>query len=293
MLSLQKKTGVGVLDNISVPPTLLNKTDDIGALDNISDPPTSSNKNDATPDGNNCLESDCFESSDLFSAQTTSSPKLLHGKKYLETLHEEKEVVEDNNYTSKVVDEEGDDDDDEDNFFSSQSFLEVVSGIADDLDEPQKPAANSPTSTTNKQCSMPPPHKSIIMELAAMSEEEAAEAIKNYQILWKRWTDMRLRERRQKNLSNAMKKCNFTGNLSPVLQLMSVSDVQLHRLNARDTFPDKETVCLRIAEEANLHGICIFTIRSDQRVMEVIGDSIYVKVNNTDGRGWVVTAAIV
>ncbi len=102
---------------------------------------------------------------------------------------------------------------------------------------------------------------------------------------------MQLRERRQKNLSNAMKKRDFTGNLSPVLRLMS--DVQLHRLNARDTFPDKETVRLRIAEEANLRGICIFTICSDQQVMEVIGDSFYVKVNNTDGRGWVVTAAIV
>jgi hypothetical protein len=39
-----------------------------------------------------------------------------------------------------------------------------------------------------------------------MLKEEATEAIKNYQIIWKRWTDMQLQERRQKNLSNAFNK---------------------------------------------------------------------------------------
>jgi hypothetical protein len=125
--------------------------------------------------------------------------------------------VEDDNSTSKAVHsdkspskyEEADDDDDKVDFFTSESFLEVVSGIADDLDEPQKQAAKPPTSTTNRgdeQCSVPPPHKPTIMELAAMSEEEAAEAMKNYQILRKRWTDMWLQERRQKNFSNAYNK---------------------------------------------------------------------------------------
>jgi hypothetical protein len=93
------------------------------------------------PDGNNCLERDCSESSDLFAEQSTPSPKLLHGKTN----------VEDDNSTSKAVDcdkspskyEEGDDDDNEDNFFTSESFLEVVSGIANDLDKPQKPPAKS------------------------------------------------------------------------------------------------------------------------------------------------------
>ena len=171
-----RRNKTGATDNISDPPTLLaasSRRKKTGATDN-----TSSNKNDATPDGNNCLESDGLESSDLVSAQSTPSPKLLCRKKYLETLHKEKENVEDDDSTSKAVHsnkspskyEEADDDDNEDNFFTSESFLEVVSGIADDL-EPQKPPANPPTSTTNEQCSMPPPHKPTIMELAAMSKE--------------------------------------------------------------------------------------------------------------------------
>ena len=165
----------------------------------------------------------------------------------------------------------------------------MVSGIADGLEEPEKKREQLRSTRNEDEFSEHPPHKPTLLELSEMTEEEAAKALRNYQIVRKRWTDKRLRERRSK-LSGSTSQ-EFTGDHSPTLRLMS--DVHLNRLKERDTFADKETVRLQIAEEANLRGICIFTIRSDKQVLEVVGDRFYVKVKNTDNVGWVVTTAIV
>ena len=90
-----------------------------------------------------------------------------------------------------VVDDDGD-------FFSSESFLEVVSGIADGLEEHEKKCEQLRSTKNEDECSEPPPHKPALLELAEMTEEEAAKALRNYQILCKRWTDKRLCERRSK-----------------------------------------------------------------------------------------------
>jgi hypothetical protein len=72
-----------------------------------------------------------------------------------------------------------------------------------------------------------------------------------------------------------------------------MSEVEVRRLHPRDSFGSKEILRMRIAEEANLRGVWISTIRSDHRVLEVVGDQFYVKANNTERNGWVVNTAIV
>ena len=70
-------------------------------------------------------------------------------------------------------------------------------------------------------------------------------------------------------------------------------EAEARRLNPRDSFENKEVLRMRIAEEANLRGVWITTIRSDSRVLLVVGDKFYVKANNSERNGWVVTTAIV
>ena len=122
-----------------------------------------------------------------------------------------------------------------------------------------------------------------------MTEDEAAAAIAQYRVLRKKWTDAKLRQRRYNTSLGSL--VDYTGDMTPSLRLMS--EVEVRRLNARDSFENKEVLRMRIAEEANLRGVWITTLRSDTRVLLVVGDNFYVKANNTERNGWVVTTAIV
>jgi hypothetical protein len=63
-----------------------------------------------------------------------------------------------------------------------------------------------------------------------------------------------------------------------------------HRMG--DSFQAKDTLRMRIAEEANLRNKEITIVRSDAMQLVVVGVDFYVKANNTERRGWVVTTAI-
>ena len=135
----------------------------------------------------------------------------------------------------------------------------------------------------------PPPVKP---DCSAMTEEDAFDALKSWKKRRKAWTDRRARKRRQKKIGFGVGDLlTYSGDASPGLRMMTV--VQQRRLAAGDTFQFKTTLAMRIAEEANLRGIQISTVRSDQSQMLVVGVDFYVKASNSERRGWVVTTAVV
>ncbi len=72
----------------------------------------------------------------------------------------------------------------------------------------------------------------------------------------------------------------YTGCLHPTIQTMS--DVEARRLRVGDTFPDIDILKLRIAEEANLRGVCFQTTRSEIRQLCCYGHRFVVEANNTE-----------
>jgi len=78
----------------------------------------------------------------------------------------------------------------------------------------------------------------------------------------KKYTDG-LRMKRLKENNEEYKPESFSGHLALVLQPMT--DVQKGRLEVNHTFPDKEILSMRVAEEANLRGDNLFCGRSDLR----------------------------
>ncbi len=71
---------------------------------------------------------------------------------------------------------------------------------------------------------------------------------------------------------------DHTGNQFPHIRLMS--GVKNCPLMAGHTFAKKETMMLRIGEEANLCNIRVKVLKSCQMQYEVAGDSFYVKASN-------------
>jgi len=83
----------------------------------------------------------------------------------------------------------------------------------------------------------------------------------------------------------------YSGDLTACVRIMTT--VESMRLRLRHNFPSKEIAQIRIAEEANLKGLTVSTIRSDNTQVIVVGHNFYVKVNNTTKRGWVVTKKVI
>ena len=95
-----------------------------------------------------------------------------------------------------------------------------------------------------------------------MTKHEKEIAKDAYEVKRKAFTDQRWQEHMQRNVElNSAAVVNYTGCLHPTLRTMS--DVEARRLRVGDsTFPDIDTLKLRIAEEANLRGIGFMTARS-------------------------------
>jgi hypothetical protein len=84
---------------------------------------------------------------------------------------------------------------------------------------------------------------------------------------------------------------NHTGNLSP--QLRNMTSVEKDKLMVNHTFPSKEILLIRIAEEANLSGINVSVKRSDDFRLEVVGSKqsqFEVVAACSSAKGWRVTA---
>jgi len=68
-------------------------------------------------------------------------------------------------------------------------------------------------------------------------------------------------------------------------------DVQNCRLEVNHTFPDKEILVLRVAEEANLRGINFLCTRNDVRDFKCHGPRFCVIACRTERQGWFVSVA--
>ncbi len=86
-------------------------------------------------------------------------------------------------------------------------------------------------------------------DTSGMSAADAQEAIKEWRVLRKAHTHKMQREHRMLFGSNAATEIEYSGVVDARLWLMS--DVEVTRLLKGHTFPTKEILLIRIAEEAN------------------------------------------
>ena len=178
------------------------------------------------------------------------------------------------------------DDEAADDFFASDAFNAVVERLGDD-ERPLLPRPSDRAPTRNSNTDDLPPEKP---DVSAMEDDVAAMALKAYRVERKRWTDRRARQRRHAERNVDMDILHYSGDCTPMLRMMT--EVQQRRLMVGDSFQAKDTLRMRIAEEANLRNKEITIVRSDAMQLVVVGVDFYVKANNTERRGWVVTTAI-
>jgi len=126
-----------------------------------------------------------------------------------------------------------------------------------------------------------------------MDDQEKENAKAKYEVERKAYVDRIRRQRLKLNVDkNTSSLATYSGCLHPVLRPMVV--VEANRLHIGDTFPDINTLKLRVAEEANLRGISFHTTRSEIRQLRCYGYKFVVEANNTEyAQGFVVTVCSV
>ncbi len=108
-------------------------------------------------------------------------------------------------------------------------------------------------------------------DTSGMSAAKAQEAIKEWRVLHKAYTDMVKREQRMLFGSNAANEIKYSGVSDARLWLMM--DVEVIPLLKGHTFPTKEILLIQIAEEANYCGCQIAIVQSDNYQVYVRGCS--------------------
>jgi hypothetical protein len=121
-----------------------------------------------------------------------------------------------------------------------------------------------------------------------MNEVEKVMAKQEYKRERKKFTDG-LRLKRLKEQNENFDPEEFSGCLT--LGLRTMADVQKCRLEVNHTFPDKEVLVLRVAEEANLRGINFVCTRSDLRDFKCYGPRFCVIARHSERHGWHVSVA--
>jgi hypothetical protein len=130
-----------------------------------------------------------------------------------------------------------------------------------------------------------------------MSEEDAEAAVTEWEKKWKKINDA---NRRTAAAAAALQ--DFDESIDPSCEVYSgvctrtlreMRDVEINPLRKGHTFPNKEILMLRIAEEANLFGVRIQSRRSDSFQLQTYGaagDPFHVHGNyRSTKRMWVVT----
>jgi hypothetical protein len=117
-----------------------------------------------------------------------------------------------------------------------------------------------------------------------MTPDKAVAAKKTYTIQRQKLREDRRRQRLQAAKGELFDKSEYTGDVTPMLHPM-VQVIDFH-LKLGHTFPERNLVVLRIAEEANNHGILSQTEKSDELKLYCRGpDGFVVYVTNSD-YGW-------
>jgi hypothetical protein len=91
--------------------------------------------------------------------------------------------------------------------------------------------------------------------------------------------------------NNSFEPDSFTGCLSPTLRPMT--EVISFQLDVNHNFPDKEILTLRVAKEANLHGINFVCSQSDVRDFKCTGYRFCVIAHQSECRGWLVNTVCI
>jgi len=127
----------------------------------------------------------------------------------------------------------------------------------------------------------PPPYD-------GMSATEMVFVKSEFKKVCKRYTDgLRMKHLTENNEEYEPE--SFSGCLALVLRPMT--DVQEGRLEVNHTFPNKEILLMRVAEEANLRGVNLFCARSDLHDYMCTGSRFCVKAHHTEQNGWTVSVA--
>lgn len=194
--------------------------------------------------------------------------------------------IEDGDEEERDTFDLGCDNNEADEFFSSAAFMNAVELLGGEVEQPRPPPPSNQRAVHDDVTDDPPPEKPDVSEMEA---DEAAAAIKAWCVARKRWTDRRSRQRRNQRNGNG-DLLVYSGDSTPMLRMMT--EVTQRRLLPGHSFEDKDILRMRIAEEANLSNKEINTVRSDKMQLVVVGVDFYVKANNTERRGWVVSKAI-
>jgi hypothetical protein len=133
-----------------------------------------------------------------------------------------------------------------------------------------------------------------------MSERDASAAVTEWKKKWKRTNDANRRTAAAAAaLQDVDESLDPSGDLYTGVctrSLWEMKDVEINPLRKGDTFPNKEILMLRIAEEANLFAVRFQTRRSDLFQLQVYGaggDPFHVHGNYRSGKGmWAVTVCV-
>ena len=96
------------------------------------------------------------------------------------------------------------------------------------------------------------------------------------------------KQRRERMLNESAHVVNFTGIVHASLRTMHDVE-QGTRLQLGQTFPSSNIIMLCCAEEANLRGIYVTTLKSDKFTFKIEGLHFRVHASNSEVRGWKIT----
>jgi hypothetical protein len=131
-------------------------------------------------------------------------------------------------------------------------------------------------------------------DVTNMSKLEATMVLNNWKVNRKAYND-EVQRKRRKSLGTMTPPSDIvehSGVLTDLLRMMT--EVQASPLLVGHTFPDKELLLLRIAEEANLSGCQVSSKRSGDYRVHIYGSdgsSFCVKAVFSTSAGWKVTTA--
>ena len=121
-----------------------------------------------------------------------------------------------------------------------------------------------------------------------MSVAEAQLAKETFELERKRWREGRLLEKLRKKKSEEFNVGDYSGDLSPILR--TIAQVSASHLKRGHTFPDRDLVLLRVAEEANFRGIHYTVVKADDRQVTCIGTTAFnVHASHSLKSGWTIT----
>ena len=171
---------------------------------------------------------------------------------------------------------------DDDDFFTSREFNRAIEFM--EGNNSKKPEKKGKGVRGNVIAGGP-----VKPDTTHMTEDEATDALREYAKERKSYTDKQRSERRKKG--NLLATVVFSGDDSPSLRLESI--VENRRLIVGDSFAEKVVLRMRVMEEANLRGISVKTVRSDNYTLKVKGERFFVLASYSEKKGWVVKHAMV